>query len=276
MTTRLGPLAAVGAGSVVVLVAVALLAPVLAPYEGQALVGYPLELPSRRHLLGTNGIGQDLLSQLIWGARASLTVAVAASALAMAVSLVVGVGGALVGGLVDTVAIRTVDVFLALPRLPLILIVAAVAGPSRLNVILVIGLLSWAPAARLLRSQVLSLRQRGFVNAARGFGGGALYVVRRHLVPAIGPVLVAVAVAVAGGAVMAEAGLAFLGLGDPLGVSWGQTLNSALAEPGLYYNPIWVWWVLPPGFAITLAVLGFTFLGVGLEPLMNPRATDRS
>lgn len=265
-------MAVVGGGILAALVAVASLAPVLAPHDPRALGGQPLELPSSRHLLGTNHIGQDLLSQLIWGARASLIVAAAASVLTIAVSVLVGVGGAYVGGFVDTVASRVVDVFLAVPRLPLILMVAALAGPDRLAVIVVIAMVSWAPGARILRSQTLSLRQRGFVAAAGGFGGGPLYVVRRHLVPALGPVLLAVLVAVAAAAVMAEAGLAFLGLGDPVGVSWGLTLNNALAETSLYHNPIWTWWVLPPGFAITLAVLGFAFVGIGLEPVMNPRA----
>lgn len=266
------PVAVIGASILLVLAVVAVLAPALSPHDPHALVGYPLELPSSRHLLGTNHLGQDLLSQLIWGARPSLTVAVAASCLAMLVSILVGVGTALVGGFVDTVASRVVDVFLAVPRLPLILMVAALAGRSRLTVIVVIGMTSWAPAARIFRSQTLSLRQRGFVTLARGFGGGVLYVVRRHLVPTLGPVVLALFVAVAAAAVLAEAGLAFLGLGDPTGVSWGLTLNNALAETGIYQNPIWKWWVLPPGFAITLAVMGFAFLGVGLEPVMNPRA----
>ena len=265
------PVALVGGVIVASLVAVAVLAPVLAPYEPRAVVSPSLQLPSGRHLLGTNHIGQDLLSQLIWGARASLVVAVGASFLAIVLGVLVGVGAGLVGGLVDTVAMRMVDIFLAVPRMPLVIIVAALVSPTRLHVIAVIGAVSWAPAARIFRSQTLSVRHRGFVAVAGGFGGGVLYVVRRHLVPALGPVLFAVLVAVAASAVLMEAGLAFLGLGDSTGVSWGLILNWALAEPGLFYTPVWKWWVLPPGFAITLAVLGFAFLGVGLEPLTNPR-----
>ena len=267
-------MALTGGGILGVLVLVAALAPALAPYDPQAIVGPSLQLPSGAHLLGTNQVGQDLLSHLVWGARSSLTVALGASMLALAVSVLVGVGCAFVGGLVDTVAMRIVDVFLAIPQLPLAVIVAALVGASRLNVIVVIGLLAWAPAARIFRSQTLSLRRRGFVAAAGGFGGGVLYLTRRHLLPALGPVLIAVIVAVAARSVLLEAGLAFLGLADYTVPSWGLTLNWALTQSGLFFTPNWPWWVLPPGLGVTLTTVGFAFVGVGLEPIMNPRVNS--
>jgi peptide/nickel transport system permease protein len=138
-------------------------------------------------------------------------------------------------------------------------------------VTILIGILTWPIMARILRSQTLSLRQRGFVAAARGFGGGTLYNLRRHVAPALGPMVVAGLVTIAARAILLEASLAFLGLGDPTSVSWGLMLNKALAHPGIYFTPMWPWWILPAGFAITLAVVGFTFLGVGLEPVLNPR-----
>ncbi len=265
------PLAMAGGAMVVALVAVALLAPVLAPYDPRALAGDSLQSPSARHLLGTNNLGQDIFSQVIWGARASLTVAVGAASLAVALGVLVGIGAGLLGGLVDVVVMRVVDVFLAVPRLPLLVLVAALAGARPANVIFVIALITWPVAARVVRSQTLSLRGRGFVHAARGFGGGLFYLMRRHLVPALGPLLIAEFVAIASVAVLLEASLAFLGLADPTTVSWGLMLNKALVQPGLYFTPLWTWWVLPPGFAIALAVLGFAFLGVGLEPVLNPR-----
>jgi len=266
------PVGLAGVGVVTVLVAVAALAPTLATHDPRAPSGFPLDLPSGRHLLGTDGIGRDLFSQLVWGARSSLSVAVAATTLSLLASLAVGVGGGYLGGLAGTVAARVTDVFIAAPRLPVILIVAALAGGSRASIIVIIAMFSWAPGARILRSQTLSLRQRGFVAVAGGLGGGPLYVVRRHLVPALGPVLIAVAVAVAAGSVLAEAGLAFLGIGDPGGVSWGMTLNRAQFETQLFLNPIWKWWMLPPALAIFSAVFGFALLGLAFEPVMNPRA----
>jgi peptide/nickel transport system permease protein len=264
-------LTVVGLAIVGAFIVVAVLAPVLAPHDPKALSGDALELPSARHLFGTNDIGQDNFSQVIWGSRSSLGVAVSAGALAMALGTLLGVGGGLLGGWADAVVVRAVDLLLAMPALPVLLMVAAIAGPSRVVVVLVIGLLAWPFNARILRSQTLSLRQRGFVDAAAGFGAGPLYVVRRHLVPALGPVIVIGFVSVAGVAVVLDAGLAFLGLGDPTGVSWGLVLNRALRHRGLYFTPLWTWWVLPAGFAVTLAILGFTFLGLGLETRLNPR-----
>lgn len=189
----------------------------------------------------------------------------------MIIGGLVGMGAALVGGWLDTVLMRLADVFLALPGLPLILLVAALLGPSPYTVLAVLGLLGWPRLARVLRSQALSLRRRGFITCAGGFGAGPLYILRRHLVPGLGPLLVTGFVNVAGIAILVQAGLAFLGLSDPTEVSWGAMLNRALAYPGLYFSLLWTWWVLPAGAAITVAVLGFTFLGVGLEPNFNPR-----
>ncbi|HWC09677.1 MAG TPA: ABC transporter permease [Acidimicrobiales bacterium] len=271
MSMRRSPLGVIGAVLIGVVAVVAALAPLLAPYDPHALAGDSLQPPSSRHLLGTNNLGQDLLSQIIWGARSSLVVAVAAATVAVVLGTAVGATAGMLGGVVDAAVMRVVDVALAVPRLPLLVLVAALAGASRTSVTLVIGLLTWPVVARLVRSQTLSLRGRGFIHAARGFGGGLPYIVRRHLVPALGPVLVATFVAISANAVLLEASLAFLGLGDPAGMSWGLILNRALLHPGLYFTSAWLWWVLPAGFAITLSVLGFTFLGVGLEPVLNPR-----
>lgn len=272
MTALRSPLLLLGATLVGGFTVAALLAPLLAPYDPEALAGSGLEPPSAEHLLGTNLIGQDILSRLVWGARSVLTVAVATATLAVIVGVLVGVGAALLGGLVDELAMRAVDVVLALPNLPLVILVAALSGANRVVLILVMAFLFWAPISRIVRSQALSLRHRGFVAAAQGFGGGVFYQIRRHLVPALGPIIVAEFVAFAGNAVSLEASAAFLGLGDPTGVSWGSMVSNALATPGIYFTPAWMWWVLPPGFAITLAILGFAFLGVGLEPIINPRS----
>ena len=265
------PLVLVGGGVLIALLLVAVLAPVLAPYDPRALAGDALQPPSRRHPLGTNNIGQDILSQIVWGARTSLAVALGAASVAVGLGIVVGLTAGLLGGVADVLAMRVVDVFLAIPRLPLLVLVGALVGASRGTLILLIALLTWPVVARLLRSQTLSLRQRGFVAAARGFGGGPAYVVRCHLLPAVAPIAASSFILIAGNAILLEAALAFLGLSDPIGVSWGLMLNRALLQPGLYFIDAWMWWVLPAGFAITLAVMGFAFLGVGLEPALNPR-----
>jgi peptide/nickel transport system permease protein len=265
------PLLVVGLALLGFLVVVAVAAPLLTPHDPEAITGPALEEPSSRHWLGTDEPGRDIFAQLVYGARASLTVAVVAGSLAMTLAILVGVLPALVGGLADAVANRFMVLLLALPGLPLLVLIGALAENRRFAIILVIGFLGAAPNARILRSQALSLRERGFIAAARGFGGGPLYVLRRHLVPGLGPLILVGFVNWAGLSIGIEAGLAFLGLGDPSGISWGLTLNRALQEQSIYFSDMWIWWVLPAVLAIAVTVLGFTFVGVALEPTLNPR-----
>lgn len=271
MSAKASPLLWAGLGIVGALALIAALAPVLAPFDPRAVSGPSLAAPSTTHGLGTNDSGQDILSQLIWGARASGIVAVSSAGLAVVVGVLVGAGAALSGGRADLVTMRVVDVFLALPALPLLILVAALAGAGRATVILVIALAGWPAIARIVRSQALTLVQRGYIDATRGFGASRRYVIRRHLAPALGPLVAASFVSWAATAVVLQAGLAFLGLGDPTEVSWGSVLNRALNFEGVYFTSQWTWWVLPPGLAIALAATGLAFIGVGLEPRANPR-----
>lgn len=271
MSLRSSRLFWVGATMLAVLVVVALAAPLLAPDPPTAISGASLSAPSWQHPLGTDGLGRDIASQLVYGARTSLVVALGSASLAVLLGGALGITAGLRGGWLEVVAMRVVDTALALPMLPLLILVAALAGPSRLTVTLVIGLLGWPGPARVLRSQTLSLRERGYLRQARGFGASTGYLLRRHVVPALAPVAVSGFVALAAHAVLLEAGLAFLGLANPTGVSWGLLLNQALQEQGVFFTAAWTWWVLPAGLAVTYAVLAFTFLGVGLEPVLNPR-----
>lgn len=273
MTPARSPVLLVGALLLALLVGAAALAPQLAPYDPRALAGPSLEPPSAAHLLGTNDVGQDVFSRVVWGTRPSLTLAVGAATLSILVGGLVGATAALVGGPLDMLAMRLVDVFLAVPALPLAVLTAALLGPSRLVLTLVIGFIVWPVIARIVRSQALTLRTQPYVVAARAFGGGSFYLLRRHLLPALGPILVAGFANIAAQAVLLEAGLGFLGLADPTDVSWGLMMHRALLHPGLYFTAAWAWWVLPAGLAITLAVLGFTLIGVGSEAPFNPRWT---
>lgn len=254
-----------------ILALVAVFAPLLSSYDPDATAGPALQSPSARHWLGTDIPGHDIFTQLVFGTRVSLTVAFVAASLTMVGAILVGVLPALIGGLADRGASWAVVLLLALPGLPLIVLIGSMAGDSSFAVIAVIAFIGIAPNARILRSQVLSLRQHGYIAAARGFGGGPLYVLRRHLVPGLAPLVVVGFVNWAGIAIGLEAGLAFLGVGDTTGVSWGLMLNRALTEQSIYFSGMWTWWVLPPGLAVALTVLGFTFVGVGLEPRFNPR-----
>lgn len=264
------PLVTLG-GVTVALVLVAVAAPLMAPYDPAAVTGPSLAPPSGAHLLGTNDSGQDLLSQLLVGSRTSLVTAVLAALLAVVVGVLVGAVAGLSGGWVDVVAMRVVDVLLAVPALPLMILVAALAGPSRPIILAVIAWAGWPPIARIVRSHTLTLASRGFVAAAQGFGGGRSYVVRRHLAPALAPLAAASFVNWAAAAIVLEAGLAFLGLGDPTGVSWGAVLERGLGYAGIYADAAWMWWVLPPGLAVTSTAIALAFAGIALEPRANPR-----
>ncbi len=260
---RRSPMLAAGVAMFSIVVAVGALAPWIAPYRPREISGGVFERPSTAHVLGTNDAGQDVLSRLVWGSRTTLLV--------LLLGLAFGLTAGLLGGFVDVAVMRLVDVVLGLPVLPLLIFVGALAGPSLSTSILMIGLFLWPQTARVVRSQTLSLRTRGFVSIARGLGGGRLYVIRRHLLPALGPVIAANMVFVAGLAVAIEAGLSFLGLADPAAVSWGAELERAVTSPQIQIGSLWLWWMLPFGLALTFAIFGLSLIGVALEPRFNPR-----
>lgn len=268
---RLPGIGWLGLGILLAIGLIALGAPWLAPYDPRAYVGAPLAHPSPAHLLGTNDVGQDILSELIYGARVSLLVGLLAALFTLSLATLVGATAGYLGGSVDAVLMRLVDVLMVIPRLPLMIVIAAYAGAGLPTIILVIGLLAWPQPARVIRAQVLSLRSRAHIHSARLFGGGPAYIIRRHLIPELGPILAAGFVAQAGRAVMLEASLAFLGLGDPTLKSWGLLIRFALNSSGFFFSNRWLWWLLPAGLSLTLLLLGFTFLGIGLEVLTHPR-----
>ncbi len=270
-TWRRSPLLAAGVTMLAIVVAAGALAPWIAPYGPREVAGGTLESPSAAHLLGTNDAGYDILSRLLWGSRTTLIVAVASSAIVLTLGVTFGLTAGLRGGLVDGVVMRLVDVMLGLPVLPLLIFVGALAGPSLSTSILMIGLFLWPQTARVVRSQALSLRSRGFVDIARGLGGGPLYVIRRHLIPALAPVIIANLVFVAGLAVAIEAGLSFLGLADPSAVSWGAEMERAVSHQQIQLGSLWLWWLMPFGLALSFAIFGLSLIGVALEPRFNPR-----
>ena len=260
-----------GAAILAGFVLIAIFAGFIAPWAPTALAGQPLESPSLHHLLGTNSVGQDVFSQLISGTRVSLFMAVVAGAATVVLGAIVGMLAGWRGGAVDAVLMRVVDMILVIPLVPLLIVLAAYAGTSLPALAAVIALTSWPAPARVIRSQVLSLRSRAHLRAAVGFGGSSLHVLRRHVVPETMLLLAAGLVGNAGRAVMMEAGLAFLGLGDPTRASWGQMMRDALNFPSLFDTTAWAWWLIPPIAALVLLLLGLTFLGLGVEVRLNPQ-----
>ena len=260
----------IGAATLALFVAAAVFAPVLAPYDPTLRTAQPFESPSLAHPLGANDVGQDILSELIFASRLSLTVGIVTACLATVLGVTVGVVSGYLRGPVDGVLMRGVDVILSLPFLPLMIVLAAFLGQNTTNLILVIGLLIWARPARLLRSQVLSVRERGHVQAARAMGATHGYIMVRHILPRITPLVAAQFVRTANVSIMLEASLAFLGLSDPFQKSWGAILFYANARSA-FLADAWLWWVLPPGLCIAAVVVSFAFLGYALEERVDPR-----
>jgi peptide/nickel transport system permease protein len=263
----------VGLVIVALFVGLALAAPWLSHYRTTELAGNPLERPSAAHWLGTNGVGQDLASQILNGARVSLFVAVLAGGGTLLIGALVGMVAGWAGGVVDAVLMRIVDLVLVVPKVPLLIVIGTYAGPSLPVISLIIALTGWPPTARIVRSQVLSLRRRAHIKAAVGFGGSSAQILRRHILPEVGLILAAGFVGAAARAIAFEAGLAFLGLGDPSRASWGAILRDANAFGGIFFTDAWKWWLVPPLVAVSLLLLGVTFLGVGLEQRINPSLT---
>ena len=250
------------------MIAVALLGPILAPYDPYQQSTASLLSPSWEHWLGTNHVGQDIWSRLIYGARTSLLVGFGVGIISTLLGTLFGVSAALVGGLYEKVVMRTVDALIVIPMIIVIILISAYIRPGILTLILRLSFLSWQGGARIIRAQALSLKERGHVAAAKSFGANHTYVAWRHVVPDIGPILLVDFIYGFRRAVFMEAGLAFLGISDPTVVSWGMMMRDALS---FSYLDVWQWWLVPTGLALSLTIIGFTFIGHAAEPVIEPR-----
>jgi peptide/nickel transport system permease protein len=253
---------------------VAVFAPLVARHSPTRPSGLPLQRPSLGHPLGTNDLGIDIFSQLIYGGRISLAIGVGAAVLAIVIALVVAPVAGWRRGWVEAVLMRIVDIVLAFPFLPLVLVLAAFFGRSLITTAIVIGAVSWARPARVLWAQVLKLREYQHVQAARAMGGTGTRCVCRHILTRLTPLASAQFVRVANAAVISEAALAFLGLGDPNKASWGLMLSNASSNNALLTGA-WKWWMLPAGLALTVVVLGFAFVGYACEEWADPRLSGK-
>jgi peptide/nickel transport system permease protein len=268
-----------GMGGLVVLVffvAVALLAPILAPAEGLEVTkatGGVLEPPSREFWLGTDANGRSVLTLLIWGARISLFVGLMATLISMLIGTVVGLTGGYFGGWAGAVLFRFTEWFLVIPFLPLAIVLASVLGRSLVNIVIVIGVTSWPGTALLIRSQVLSIKERPYVERSRALGAGHRHLLGRHLLPNVVPIVFANTTLTVAVAILSETTLSFLGLGDPTRVSWGSMLDDAYGV-GAMTTGSW-WFFVPPGVCVVLVVLAFTLVGQALEEVLNPKLRDR-
>ena len=270
---RRHPRIAVGGSLVAVLVAAALLAPVIAPYnpvEVDAARG--LQPPSPAHWFGTDDLGRDVFSRVVWGSRISLSVGVISVSLGLLAGVSLGLFAGYLGGVVDLLAMRAIDALLAFPGLILAISITAALGPQIQNAMIAIGIVAIPAYTRLTRGQVLSVREREFITAARTIGAPARRIVLRHILPNVTNPLVVQATLSTAFAVLAEAALSFLGLGaQPPAPSWGQDINYSRR-----YLANLMWWMSAgPGVAIFLAVFAFNFLGDALRDALDPQLRRR-
>jgi peptide/nickel transport system permease protein len=214
-----------------------------------------------------------VLTQFIWGARISLLVGLAATVLAIVIGSLVGITAGFFGGRAGGVLMRITEWFLVIPFLPLAIALAAVLGPSIGNIILVIGITSWPSTARLIRAQVLTLKERLYVDRSRALGASDTHIMTRHILPNVAPLILANLTLTVPVAILSETTLSFLGLGDPSRASWGKMLQEGF-EAGALTEQAW-WYYVPPGLGIMLVVLAFTLVGQALEEVLDPRLRDQ-
>ena len=261
-------LALSGSFIVLCLITIAIFAPVLAPFDPTTIdIHNVLSPPSGKHLLGTDELGRDLLSRMIWGSRVSLKVGIVAVGIAMIIGTIIGSVSGFYGGKTDAILMRFVDIMLAFPTFFLILAVIAILEPSIFTIMAVIGVTGWMDVARLVRAEFLSLKERDFVDAAKALGASNFRLIFRHVLPnALSPVFVAATFGIAG-AILTESGLSFLGLGvQPPDPSWGNILTSGKDNIEV------AWWLsLFPGLAILVTVLSYNLVGEGLRDALDPR-----
>jgi peptide/nickel transport system permease protein len=270
-------LAMFGLAVLVVFALMALLGPALADRSAlravDAIDNPRWASPSGEFLLGTDHLGRSVAVQFVYGSRISLFVGLMATLLTVAIGSVVGIVAGYGGRVADSVLMRVTDWFLVIPFLPLAIVLAQVLGPSLWNVILVIGVTSWPAMARLLRAQVLTVKERLYVDRAQALGAGGGHVLRRHVLPNVAPLILANTTLAVPIAILTETTLAFLGLGDPANPSWGKTLEESF-EAGAITREAW-WYYLPAGLGIVAVVLAFTLCARALEEILDPRLRER-
>lgn len=257
-----------GAAMALLLIIAALAAPLLTSYDYKAQdLSIRLQAPDSKHIFGTDELGRDIFSRMLYGARVSMTVGIIAVLISTVIGILLGSAAGYFGGAIDNIIMRFVDIMLTIPTLFLILMLIVFLGPSILNVMIIIGLTSWTDIARLIRAEVMSVKKLAYVDAARLIGIKRRDIILRHIMPNIlGPIFVYMTFGISG-AILTESGLSFLGLGvQPPYPSWGNILTAGKD----YIHTAW-WMILYPGLAIFLAVFSYNILGEGLRDYFNPR-----
>ncbi len=256
----------------VILAIIAPILPIPSPdYTNPMAANIP---PSLKYPFGTNGVGENVLSLCIWGSRISLEVGLAAAAFIVLIGLIIGMIAGYFGGILDEVLMRLTDFVLVLPSLVLVIIIGAIYGTSLLNIILIIGMVSWPRTARIVRSMTLSVRELQFIEATKSINGSGIYIIFRHVLPNVISVVIATGILSVSGAIFMQASMVFLGVGDVTAVSWGQQIEMAFITGGVVDG---FWWTsFFPGLFLVLLIVGFVFLSIPLEEIFNPKMVRKA
>jgi len=261
--------AVIGLGIIVFFIVLAVVAPYISPYSASAQTCAVYAPPSVHHWLGCDDGGIDMLSELMQGGRISLVVGFAATLVAMIIGGGVGIVSGYFGGWIDVTLMRITDYLLVIPDLVFALVIADIWGASLLHVILVIGILEWTSTARVIRAQVMSLKERVYVKRARAIGSGNWRIITKHILPQVGPLLIANTVLTVAIAIYLETALAFLGLEDPTVTTWGTILEHAFERTAISSG---AWWaIVPDGLVIAAVIVGCFLFGQAIEDALNPR-----
>jgi ABC-type dipeptide/oligopeptide/nickel transport system permease subunit len=263
-------IATIGLGMLIIMAVIAIFAPLLAPYDPYTDMAATYLKPSAEHLLGTNDIGQDIFSELLYGARTSLAIGFLSAAISIIIGSVVGMVSGWYGKEVDRFLMKITAFLMTIPFLPTVIIISAFTKPGPLTTSVILGAMSWSGTARIVRSQILSIKNKEYIQTIRAMGASDFYILTRHVLKELLPFLMYRASARVRAGILSESSLSFLGLGSPVVKSWGTIIYYAQAKNALLTDA-WVWWILPPGLCIILISCSLTMITYGAEGKMNRR-----
>ena len=263
-------MAKIGGVLLALMVVVAVLAPVLAPYDPYASVSAPYLAPSAEHLLGTNDIGQDIFSEILYGARTSLAVGFLSAAISVTIGTLFGMFAGWYGGWVDRLTEKVVAFFLTIPYIPTVIILSAFTRPGPWATAVVLGVMSWAGTARVVRTQTLVIKKKEYIQTILAMGAGNGYILQHHILPELLPWLLYQAAGRVKSGILSESSLSFLGLGSTTQKSWGTIIYYAQAKNALLTDA-WLWWIIPPGLCIIVVACALMMISYGFEEKMDRR-----
>jgi peptide/nickel transport system permease protein len=248
---------------------IAIFANVLTLYPPDKSSGERLLSPSIEHFMGTDNLAYDIWSQVAFGARVSITVGILTAFLAVFLGSTIGIFSGYVGGKWDQIIMRFVDILSSIPTLPLMILMASFMGAKLSNIIIVLAVLSWTKVARLVRSQVIMLKEAYHVKLSKLYGANLIYLIRVHFLPELLPIISISMVKQVSRAIVSEASLSFIGLGDPMSSSWGRTLNNAMNYSGIYRTDYWKWWLIAPLLSIFCLVVALSVISREIEKILH-------